>query len=243
MRTTLYVIPVSHSAVAAKLMLDHKGIEYRTVSMMSGSHALRLRLKGFPRGTVPALRSDGERVQGSLAISRYLEQMRPAPPLFPAEPELRRKVEEAEQWGGTVLQDVPRRLFRWALVRNPDVRRLLARANGLPLPGLMAAGMKPMARYFAGISGATDEAVRRDLESLPELLDRADALLEEGVVGASVLNAATLQIAPSLRLLMNLEQLQPLFGDRPAARFARDVLPDYPGEVGPVFPPEWVPSD
>jgi glutathione S-transferase len=240
MRTKLYVIPVSHSAVAARLMLDHKGLEYETVSMLSGSHPARLRLMGFPAGTVPALSAGDERIQGSLTISRFLDSLQPDPPLFPGDPEQRRRVEEAETWGGTVLQDVPRRLFRWTLVHDPALRRKLARANGMPLPGLMGRGMKPVARYFAGVSGADDPAVRRDLEQLPELLDHADALIDGSVIGASLPNAATFQIGPSLRLLMNLEQLRPLFADRPSARFARELLPRYPGEVGPVFPAEWL---
>ena len=114
----------------------------------------------------PALRVDGERIQGSLSISRFLDRLQPSPPLFPADPARRHAVEEAEAWGEGVLQVVPRRLLRFALVRDPSVRRMLARANRLPFTGLMAALMKPLAWHFARRSGADEETVRRHLAEL-----------------------------------------------------------------------------
>jgi len=241
MSARLYVIPVSHSAAAARLMLDYKKIPYASTSLISGLHPALLRLAGFRGKTVPALRFGAERIQGSLHISRFLDEVQPEPPLFPPDAQARRAVEEAEAWGGNVLQDVPRRLYRWALVREPVLRKELARANRLPLPGLMAVPMLPLARRFALRSGGDDANVRRHLAELPGMLDRIDGLLRAGVIGASVPNAATFQIAPSLRFLLNFEQLVPLFGDRAAAGFARGVLPDYPGPVGPVFPEGWLP--
>jgi glutathione S-transferase len=55
-----------------------------------------LKVQRFPGITVPALKLDGERVQGSLEIGRELDRIRPEPPLYPADPEKRAKVEEAE---------------------------------------------------------------------------------------------------------------------------------------------------
>jgi glutathione S-transferase len=42
----------------------------------------------------------------------------PEPPLFPADPDRRAAVEEAERWGERVLQPVPRQLFRYLIVTN-----------------------------------------------------------------------------------------------------------------------------
>jgi glutathione S-transferase len=69
-----------------------------------------LRLFGFPRRTVPALRLDGRRVQGSRQISAALEQLSAEPPLFPRDPARRREVEEAERWGDELLQPAARRI-------------------------------------------------------------------------------------------------------------------------------------
>src|SRR5438093_8729592 len=113
-------------------MLRHKGIEHEIVNLIPGSQPLVLRLRGFRGGTVPALEIDGRKVQGSLQISHALEELRPDPRLFPADPELRSAVEDAERWGEAEYQPVPRRLFRWATTTNQDLRQALAKTAGLP---------------------------------------------------------------------------------------------------------------
>jgi glutathione S-transferase len=119
-------------------MLQHKGIEHEWVKVAPGAQAFRVRLAGFRGGTVPALRLDGRRVVGSRRISRLLDEVKPEPPLFPADPGRRRAVEAAEEWGETVLQPIPRRLLRWAIRHHPDARVMLARVLGSPRPELVA---------------------------------------------------------------------------------------------------------
>src|SRR5262245_57291941 len=80
---TLYVLPASHPSVAAALMLDRKGIEYKRVAMVAVMSKAQLRAMGFPGVTVPALKIDGRKVQGSTSISRELDRLQPEPPLFP----------------------------------------------------------------------------------------------------------------------------------------------------------------
>lgn len=147
---TVYVILGSHACRTGMLMLEHKDIPYRTVTVPTGLHPLALRLRGFPGspapfrrlddrpnrmlgaadrlGTVPALLMHGERVQTNRDIARFLDRLRPSPPLFPVEPERRREVEEAERWGDEVFQMVARRLTLagalrgWLLNRGGDGR-------------------------------------------------------------------------------------------------------------------------
>ncbi len=57
--------------------------------------------------TVPAMKLDGTRLQGTRTISRALDSLVPLPPLFPEDAERRCAVEEAEAWGDEVLQPVP----------------------------------------------------------------------------------------------------------------------------------------
>ena len=102
--------PPSHSA---RLMLESKGLGYKEVWLLPGLHPALLRTRGFRGGTVPAIKIDGRKIQESRAISRALEELKPDPPLFPADPEQRLAVEEAERWGDEMLQDVPRRIVRW----------------------------------------------------------------------------------------------------------------------------------
>src|SRR5262249_57791980 len=102
-----------------------------------------LRMFRFGGTTVPALRIDGRRIQSSLELSRVLEEMRPEPPLFPADPAAREKVEQAEAWGEAVLQPIPRRLASWALRRDRAAMRSFAegaRLHGPLRPPIKTAG-------------------------------------------------------------------------------------------------------
>ena len=62
---------------------------------------------------MPALKIDGDKVQGSRQIARELERLRPEPPLFPADPEKRAAVEEAERFGDEELQHPIRQMLWW----------------------------------------------------------------------------------------------------------------------------------
>src|SRR5947209_11157339 len=114
----LYWIPVSHPSQAARRMLELKQVDYELVNVLPMTQRLHLRLAGFSRGTVPALKLDGRRVQGSREIARVLDESWPDPPLFPADPEQRRRVEEAERWGEEQLQPVARRIGRFGAARS-----------------------------------------------------------------------------------------------------------------------------
>jgi glutathione S-transferase len=93
MTARLYAMPASHPSMAAALMLERKRIAHRTVWLPLPFTGATLRLLGFARRTVPALRLDGRRIQGSRQISAALEELRPEPPLFPRDPELRGEVQ------------------------------------------------------------------------------------------------------------------------------------------------------
>src|SRR5689334_2306087 len=99
MTVKLYALKVSHPSVAAHLMLERKRIDHRVMYIQPGLHPLVVRWAGFAGNTVPALRANGRRIQGSLEISRALEEVEPFPPLFPSDAGARRGVEEAEAWG------------------------------------------------------------------------------------------------------------------------------------------------
>src|SRR4051812_33934056 len=99
MNARLYVLPGSHPSTTARLLLERKGIEFKRVDLLAAVHKPLLRVLGFEGATVPALKLDGRRIQGTREIARELERLRPEPPLFPSEPARRALVEEAERWG------------------------------------------------------------------------------------------------------------------------------------------------
>ena len=242
MRAKLYAIPPSHPSHAARLMLERKGINHKVVNLVPGTHAAALRPLGFRNGTVPALKLGRRRVQGSRAISRALDEAQPEPRLFPADPQKRIKVEEAERWGDDILQNVPRRMTRWLTIRKPEMRVHMARESGVPLPRVIGPLNAPVARYFARKVGANDdERVQRTAAMLPALLDHVEGLLDEGTIGGKEPNAADFQIAATLRVLLSFEDLEPIIGKRKAAKWAKGLMPDYPTSVPAGYlPAEWL---
>lgn len=227
-------------------MLDAKHVAYTRVDLLPALSRVWLRLTGFRAGTVPALRLDGVRVQGSCSIARALDAAWPEPPFFPADAVGRARVEEIEAWGDGPLQDVARRIILWALLHSRDgVRAAIEGARlRLRLPAVLAAQLAwPVLRLDAALNGAKAEAVRADLALLPEMLDRVDAWIERGDLGTDPPTAADYQLAGSLRLLLTVEDLASLFADRPAAELARRVIPVLPGRVpAGVLPAAWLPS-
>ena len=243
MPVKLYVIPASHPSLAAELMLRHKGVAYDRRDLIGALHKPVLRALGFPGTTVPAMRLDGRRVQGSRRIARALDALAPEPALFPSDPQQRTRVEKAERWGDETLQPVPRRLAWWAIDRDRSSVREFLEGYRLGVPkSLAAATAGPVIAVAVRYNRATDENVRADLAALPELIDHVDSLIGEGVIGAEQPNAADFQIATSVRLLLLFDDLQPLLEGRPAAEHALRIAPHARGRFPGVFPPNWLPD-
>ncbi len=229
MQVRLYGFAISNPANSVRLMLAFKGVEAQWVALLPGLHPLLLRLLGFKRGTVPAMKLDGRRIEGSLEIAQALEALVPEPSLYPADPERRRAVEEAERWGEAELQNVPRRLFRWTFAHDNGARASLARDIGVPLPALAGWTNLPVARALAARVDADEAHALATLRALPATLDRVDALIADGVIGdPAAPNAADFQIAPSIRALAGFADLLPLLAGRPCDAHARRLMPRFP---------------
>ena len=172
---------------------------------------------------MPGLKIDGRRVQGSLNISRALDAAAGrAAVCFPADPEQRRAVEEAEAWGEGELQPVPRRMFRWGASRRQSMRVWMVRDMGMPAPNVMARVQKPLAHAFARMADVSDERVRADIAALPAQLDHIDRLIADGVIGGDEPNAADFQIGDHRARVPRLRG-PPLAGRGTAGRRPRDA--------------------
>jgi glutathione S-transferase len=238
----LYVIPGSHPSMAARLMLERKGIEYKRRDLIPVMSKGILKAARFPGITVPALKLDGNRVQGTREIARELDRIQPAPPLFPADPTQRVKVEEAEAWADNDdegLQGMARRILWNAMKRDKSPTRSFSEGAKVGIPiGLAARTAAPIVALSARFNKADDEHVQADIAALPAALDRIDGLIKDGVIGGSEPNAADYQIASSLRLLMTMDDVRPTIESRPAGELAMRLVPDFPGHVPPILPPE-----
>jgi glutathione S-transferase len=184
---------------------------------------------------VPALVVDGRHVKTNRLIARFLDELRPDPPLFPADEDQRRAVEEAERWGDEVFQMAARRLTLAAALHGPDA--LVNRADDGRLGPLLWRHQTVRllgARFLAlTVFAANKRAESELLASLPGLLDRIDGWVDAGVLNGDELYAADFMIAPSLALLCYLRDLRPELEGRSAMRLVDRVLPD-PTAVGGI---------
>jgi glutathione S-transferase len=241
MEARLYVIPASHPSIAVQLMLDHKGVAYKRTDLMPVVSKGVLRAVGFAGVTVPALKIDGDKVQGSRQIARELERLRPEPPLFPADADKRAAVEEAERLGDEELQHPIRQLLWWGFKHDKEPLRSYSDGAKLGVPiGLAVKTGGPLIALSARFNEASDENAQKALAALPGLLDRVDAYIESGVLNGDQPNAADFQIAPSIGLALTLDDLRPQIENRPASELARRFVPNYPGHMPPVLPAEWL---
>jgi glutathione S-transferase len=241
----LYVVHGSHPCAAVERALELKGLPFRRVELPPPLHAAIQRVR-FGARTVPAMRLDsGEKVSGSRAILRRLDEIAPAPPLWPPDGEARALVERAEEWGDEVWQPIARRLLWGTLRRCPEALVSYSEGSRIPLPApAIRAAARAMIRAEIALNKASEGAVRADLRSLPRHLDRIDGWIAEGVLAAGPTdrpNAGDLQIATTSRLLMTIGDVAPFFAGRPAERHARELFGDQPGSTPRgVLPADWL---
>jgi glutathione S-transferase len=246
---TLYVIPGSHACRSAMLMLEHKQVPYRRVDIVTLLHPLAARLYGFDAGgqkraaggrrtlglrlgdrlgTVPGLAADDDRISTNYRIARFLEDRHPSPPLFPAHPEHRAAVEEAERWANETLQMAARRIPGAAAIRDPAA---FSRSSGDGRLGYLlyrrALTRRLVMPRLSRTVFATDPRAERDpVADLPAILDRIDAWIADGVLGGAQLNAADFMVAPSLALILYRPDVLPMFEGRPALDLVDRLLPE-----------------
>ncbi|HWX95523.1 MAG TPA: glutathione S-transferase N-terminal domain-containing protein [Solirubrobacteraceae bacterium] len=240
-RPRLYVLPGSHPCAAVEAALRLKSIDYDRVDLLPMSQLIVGPLR-YGGATVPGMRADGERLVGSRAIMRRLDELVPEPPLLPApgDPAYAR-VLEAERWGDEVLQSVPRRILDVGFLRRPSAMESYAEDAKLPLPRPLLRPAQPLAARMMAIKNrATDDAARADLAALPGQLDRIDAWVAEGLLGGEAPNAADLQIGSTIRLLMSIADVRPMIEGRPSARLVR-YFPQLSGGLpAGLLPASWL---
>ena len=240
-RPTLYAQTGSHPCAAVEVALAAKEIDYKRVDLLPLSQVL---IGPFLyRGqTVPGLRVGAERIVGSRAIMRRLDEIAPEPPLLPppGSPEYA-QVLEAERWGDEVFQGVPRRILDVGFLRCPQAMESYAGDAKLALPRpLLRPALPATAKLMAWRNGAKDEAARADIAGLPGQLDRIDAWIADRLLGGEHPNAADLQIGCTVRLLLTIGDVAGTIRGRPAESLTR-YFPPMIGEVPPgVLPGEWL---
>jgi glutathione S-transferase len=239
----LYMFPGSHPCECAEAALRIKRIDYRRVNLIPALHKLVVRAQ-FPGTTVPALALGDERILGSRAILRRLDDLKPEPRLLPEDPELRARVEEAEAWGDDVFQPLVRRIAWASFSRDAHAMMSYAAGSKMPLPQpLLKLGTRPVAALATHLNDAGDENVLDDLRALPGHLDRIETWMLEGVLGSESPNVADLQIGAGIRLLGTFGDLEALLAGRPCVRLGENGFGAPAGRIpAGTLPSGWLPA-
>lgn len=228
----LYVVHGSHPCAAVEKALALKGLSYDITEWPPPLHALFQQVL-FGHRTVPALRDGDEKVVGSRAILRRLEEMVPEPALYPADPELRARVEDAERWGDERFQQVGRDLVWAGLCHDPGALVGYSEHSRIPLPDVAVRLSAPvLARGARAANRTGDEKARWRLRELPAQLDRIDAWVTDGTLGdAELPTAAGLQILSTVRLLTTIGDASGALAGRPSLDLARQLWPEWDGAL------------
>ncbi len=189
---TLWQLPPSHYSEKARWALDHKGIPHRRRAPLPGAHMLfALALTGGRHKTFPVLQLDGQAIGDSTAVLAALEQRYPEPPLYPADPEQRRRALELEDFFDEELGPYARHVAFYELINDPAAfGRVAARAVPAPLnryEGLVGAYARAYTSLRFGANSSAGAEVAR--VKVVAALDRLEAELEanggEYLVGGS----------------------------------------------------------
>jgi glutathione S-transferase len=126
----IYRIPYSTNVEGVALALAHKSIRVDWVDVDPDDRSAVVALSG--QDLVPVLEADhGEVVADSMRIVRWLEQRRPDPPLWPADPARQAEVDVFIEWFNRVWKVAPNAMAAELAEAHPDERRLDAWSDEL----------------------------------------------------------------------------------------------------------------
>jgi glutathione S-transferase len=114
----LWHFRVSHFNEKVRWALDHKRWPHTRRTLLPGFHLATARwLSG--QNQLPLLRLHGRVLAGSALILGELERLRPDPPLFPADPDARRRASGLQTYFDEQVAPELRRLFWATYIRRP----------------------------------------------------------------------------------------------------------------------------
>jgi glutathione S-transferase len=178
---TLWHLPVSHYSEKARWALDHKGVDHRRRAPLPGSHMVfALALTRGKQKTFPVIQLDGRTIGDSTAVIAAIEERYPEPPLYPADPELRRRALELEDFFDEELGPYARHAVFYELINDPATfGEVAARAVPGPL-GRSERLVGTYARIYTSLrfgANSSDGAVEARAKVIAAF-DRLEAELE-----------------------------------------------------------------
>lgn len=178
---TLWQIEISHFSEKARWALAHKSVEHRRRAPLLGAHmGVALWLTRGERKTFPILSLEGRNIGGSSEIIAALERRFPNPPLYPADPEQRRRALELEEFFDEELGPHVRHLAFHEMRGDPERLRAVAEETA---PSVIPGGFSAAyARAFASLrwKSGDSEAAAVDRAKIADALDRIEEELGSG---------------------------------------------------------------
>lgn len=173
-RILFYDWPYSPFCMKVRAILEHKGLDFETVSPLAALAKIRRRGKV---GKVPAVEIDRAFIADSTDIAYALEERFPEPSILPADRRERALCHAIEEWADESLYFIGL-YYRW---HEAEGRKPIAGVFGKSLRGRFAYRFY-LARILRQLRGQgtlrkPPEHVARDLE---RHLDAAEALLTPG---------------------------------------------------------------
>ena len=182
-RPVLIQLDISHYSEKIRWALDHKQVPHVRRSPLPGSHIpIAFALTRGESVTLPLLQMDGRTIADSTAILAAIEQRYPEPPLYPADPDQRRRALELEDFFDEELGPHARLLPFHELSNEPA---MFAEVAAEAVPGPLGKAKGPIglyARAYTGLRfGVRDEAAAATArEKIVAALDRLEAELATG---------------------------------------------------------------
>ncbi len=181
-RPVLWHLPVSHYSEKVRWALDHKAVQHDRHAPIGGYHiAVALLLTRGRHSTLPVLELAGRHIGDSTAIVAALERAYPDPPLYPADPDERRRALALEDWFDEQLGPFVRRYAFHALRADHDAFDELAAGQIPPALGRYRGLAGAYARAFTALRFQTvsDHRAEEALSKVLAALDRLESELGE----------------------------------------------------------------
>lgn len=236
---TLWQIDISHYSEKARWALDYKGVAWRRRAPVPGTHIpVALYLTRGAQMTFPVLRIEGETIGDSTAVIAALEERHPDPPLYPADPALRRRALELEDYFDEELGPAIRLFFFHEMREDPErFAALIERSSPPPLnraPRLAAA----YANAFTGLRFGSRSGSRaaQARERTVAAFDR----LEEELGGGEYLVGDRFTVADLTAAALFYPLVQPEGGPLPADEPPPKGIRSLREELAGRRPFEWV---
>jgi glutathione S-transferase len=182
-RPVLWHLSISHYSEKARWALEHKRIDHSRRALPPGIHmAFALGLTGGVHATLPVLQLDGRAIGDSTTVIAALEERYPDRPVYPRDPEQRRRALELEDFFDERLGPHARLLPFHHLVGEPELMAELAiqavPGSLKPPKGLVGAYARRYASLRFGVNDG--EAAVAAEAGIRAALDRLEAELAGG---------------------------------------------------------------